>query len=530
VDTTASIISKKLTYSAGTWSIGSDVSVYTSTICTSQSEGDSMYKPILRVTPTGLALAFFQQYEISCQNSGTDFLNFATADFNLNWGVSNAGSFDVDAIGVSNVISNLVVDGNVIWFYLGTDLYYTTDGTVYNKVPNTNISGSIAGDPMMCYGLDQLNIVYDDSSTGLMYRSYNITTGALSSATTISSVINDALGTVVCDSYNIWAVYQSYVASNSYNVVYKRFNGSVWDSSATSITTDNLNNGNINSPARALDSSVVPILWRVGTASPYTIKATTLSALGSATDTGNQTGSLTGILTGSSGDTIVKCGVWYYDTVNIVAGMTIKVCPSNGASGGSLEIHANSVTVAGTVDGTARGLPGAVSVGVAASGMGGYGGSSGTNGSIGSAGSAGTNSTFNGTYNTGGGGGGGGGAGQIGGTGNNGGYNAAASNGDTSTDETLVVTSSGGTGGTGGQGGTGGVGGLGTTTPGGSGGGGGTGGAGGKGGNAGAIIKIYSVGNIVVTGLIANNGQTGGSGFSGGRGTDGAMDTSCPIC
>src|SRR4051812_40318053 len=135
VDTTASIISKKLTYSAGTWSIGSNVSVYTSTICTSQSEGDSMYKPILRVTPTGLALAFFQQYEISCQNSGTDFLNFATADFNLNWGVSNAGSFDVDAIGVSNIISNLVVDGNIIWFYLGTDLYYTTDGTSYNKVP-----------------------------------------------------------------------------------------------------------------------------------------------------------------------------------------------------------------------------------------------------------------------------------------------------------------------------------------------------------------------------------------------------------
>jgi len=309
-DSTFSIISKKLTYSGGTWTIGADVSVYVGTPCGSQSEGDEMFKPILRATPTGLALAFFQRYEIQCQGPGNYFFNFATSDFNLTWGIQNAGSFDSSAAAGGTIASNLVIDGKIIWFYLGNDLYYTIDGTSYNKVPNTTINGDLSNDPVMCYGLDQLNLLYRNTSGNIAYRSYNIATGSLSSETTISSNAGDIVGTLVCDSYNIWAAYDSFVALSSYNIVYKRFNGSAWDSSATSITTDNLNNGNINSPARALNSSVVPVLLRTCTASPYTVKAATLSAASGVTDTGNQTGSLTGALTGSSGDVIVKCGVW----------------------------------------------------------------------------------------------------------------------------------------------------------------------------------------------------------------------------
>ena len=527
VYTSTGIFFKKLTFSAGTWSNGSAVTITTT--------GCPQF-PSVAINSAGTLEAFYSD----C--GGTSPSIFRSTNSGVSW-------TNVSTPGVGTNSGPLIVVGKSFWTISGSTLYEDNAGSgVYSYIPTTISGAGTATYYSMAYGLDSINIFFNDSGSNLMFTSFSLSNATFSTPVTISAGTTfDTLGTVVTDSHNIWAVWQKYVGTNSSNVVYKRFNGTSWDSSSTAITTDNLNNVGINTPARMSNTANVPVMWSSGTANPYNLKATTFSTLGSATDSGNQTGSLTGSLTGSSGDVIVKCGIWYYNTVNIVSGMTLKVCASNGVTGGSLEIHASTVTIAGTLDGIGRGLPGGVLV-YGKGGAGGAGsttanagtGSSGTNingspgvGSFfGSNGNGGTSSTVGGgggtDSTTGGvGGDGGGGSSSTGTNGSMAGYLGAGVNGDSTTDETLAFGSSGGGGGAGGSGAGGGGGGFGSSYAGGSGGMGAAGGYGGKGANAGAQVKIYSAGNISITGTIslsASTAASGGSGLSGYGGTAGESE------
>ncbi|HET7713703.1 MAG TPA: hypothetical protein VFK94_05435, partial [Patescibacteria group bacterium] len=90
---------------------------------------------------------------------------------------------------------------------------------------------------------------------------------------------NDTIGSISSDGANLYAFYQSYVAVDSYNVVYKKFNGSTWDSSSTAITSDNANNFHIGSVAKRAGASYIPLLWNTGTALPYTVKGHAVSTV-----------------------------------------------------------------------------------------------------------------------------------------------------------------------------------------------------------------------------------------------------------
>jgi|GEM_PF-1155934 len=546
-----------------TWSIGSTVAVVTGTAC-DISGGNFYNNPVVAINSLGKIYISFWDETVSggfgpCTGSITYHTDTYYSTDGSTWSVTPSITGNSDA--------SILSVGTSMWLLKGTSIYVDISSSGTWKLVGSITSG--ATNISMSYGLDTLHFLYNASSQ-VQYQSYSITSGTFSSATVISSSANDIAGQISTDSQNTWAIWQQYVGTNSYNVVYKRYNGSAWDSSSTSITTDNLNNVSVNAAARTPNSANIPVIWTTGTASPYSVKASVFSSNGSVTDTGNQTGTYSGSLTGSSGDVIVKCGTWYYNTVNIVSGMTVKVCSSNGQTGGRLIIYANSVTVAGTIDGSGRGLPGGISVigagGAGGTGCGGVstalignqipgcagnagsvgqsfaggqgagsfgasGGSSGTNGATGGAG--GIAGTAPNTNTDGGGGGGGGVSASVAGSNASalGGYLGAGVNGDSSTDESIAFGSGGGGGGSGGSGSGGGGGGSGGTTGnswdsgcGGGGANGANGGLGGKGGNGGALVGIYSSGSLTVSGNInitGAAGQTGSAGSSGATGGTG---------
>jgi hypothetical protein len=534
------IYARKLTFVSGTtWTIGSQNTVITTTNCVDGlTSGDIYTQPQISIISGGtIFIDTEHDYEYGGGGCISDFSVDTYSSTNLSSWTS------LSSLPQTNSVANEVeVSGRARWTYLSGSLYVDKDGTgTWSVVPGFT-AFSISS---ISYGFNRIHILYSSGSV-ILYRDYTLDTGTFSSPVTISSNTGDQPGSIISDSNRVWAFYQSFVGSSSTNVVYKSMSSSgVWDSSATSITTDNLYNTSITSPAKALNSATVPVIWTTGTTTPWTLKSAVVSGSGAVTDTGNQSGSLTGSLTGSNGDVVVKCGVWYYNTVNIVAGMTIKVCASNGATGGFLEIHANSVTIAGTIDGASRGLPGGFPSLAGTGGSGGLGviGGANTPGNNGTAGSSDSGGAGAGAFGGSGGAGGtngNGGAGAatsfsggvagagstttVGGGGGNGGYLSAAGNGDASTDESLAIASGGGGGGSGGSGGGGGSGASSATftcANGGSGGNGAAGGTGGKGGDAGANVKIYSAGDIAVSGHIYVNGQAGGTGNAGNTGANG---------
>lgn len=536
---TNGLYERLLTYSGGSWTIGARTLIENRFLCVMDvSSGTVPSSPHLSIGTQGASLTYLLDDIFAQGCSETFYLNTLTT----------SGSSQ-RVVSVADYIDGYIADGKSRFILLSGYLYVDlNDDGNWVAVPGSPFMQAAS----VSYGLDELHILYQ--SVGIKYVKYSIANGIFSSPVTISSSTNDLTGGIATDSHNIWAVYQSYNAANSYDVQYKKFDGTNWTALSAVVTFDGLNNGGINVPERFPESNGVPIIWRVGTSSPYTIKSASIAGLGSVTDTGNHTGTLSGTLTGQSGDVIAKCGVWYYDTINIVTGMTLKICASNGQTGGYLEIHANTVTIAGTVDGGGRGLPGGVNImasggsagsygqvgaqsptaggngGTATAGASGSGDFAGTGGSAGTSGSGGAVGVNSGSLPPAGGGGGGGlGASASGGNGNNGGYATAGANGDLTTDESLAIASGGGAGGSGGAGGGGGGGSTGGSCTSGAGGAGANGGIGGKGGNAGATFKVYASGNITNTGQIKLNGQaasTAGPATSGSDGTAGGAGTS----
>ncbi len=546
------IFVRKLTYSAGTWTIGASNQVLANACCTSHV---TLTKPSVAVNAASVVyVAMLDTYNININTNGTSADVYTSSNLTTWTTITAPYDCNVGALGncttPAAVGPAIVSDGNAEWLLDGAMMFVDISGTnSWAEVPGDSTAFTAAGS--LSYGLDTLYLLYPTSS-GITFQNYNITTGSFSSTTVLSASTSDVIGEISTDSQNVWAIFQSFVGSSSYNISYKRFDGSTWDNNPTNLTTDNLNNVDISSPARLPNTANVPVIWQTGTASPYTVKSAVFSNIGTVTDTGNQTGSLTGSLTGSSGDMIVKCGIWYYNTINIVNGMTIKVCASNGQTGGTLELHANSVTIAGSVDGAGRGMPGGVSV-IAPGGAGGSGalansspgvagqtgvtplaGGNGSGSYGGSGGSSGTSSTSGGTagsagaVGTGGGGGGGGGgsATVAGGAGTTGGYLISGGNGDSSIDTSVSSGSGGGSGGSGGSGAGGGSGGSGSQGLSLVAGSGANGGIGGKGGNGGAAVKVIAT-TISVTGTINLKGQTSGASGSGSVGQGG--DQGCNI-
>jgi hypothetical protein len=523
----ASITVRKLSYSAGSWSVASSTTVASST--------SGATSPTIAINSSGMV---YVNYIDAFCTGGCTYTKKSYYSSNLStWTSASANP----SWAAGSNLAPIVSDGKSFWTIEnsgGWIVYADVNGTgSWVKASGAACTAT----PNLSYYKDRLLILCQNGPDGMDASSYTISTATLSVDYT-SMAGAGFTGTLATDSQNAWAIFQN-TSGSGYGINYMRYDGSSWSGTTVNLINDGLSNVNLNVPERIPNTANVPIIWTTGTASPYTVKATTFSTTGSVTDTGNQTGSYTGTLTGSSGDTIVKCGTWYYNTVNIVSGMTVKVCASNGQTGGSLTIYANTVTVGGTVDGSGRGMPGGVSV----YGIGGAGGTAGTltvnsgNGGAGGLGLSFAGSTGSGTFGGAGGGAGtsastsgaggdgstngGGGAGQgstttSGQSGTKGGYLGSAVNGDTSTDGSSVAGSGGGAGGSGGSASGGGGGGS-SCSNGSAGGAGAAGGIGGSGGDGGASVRIYSSGNLTISGTINITGLAGGTGAAGQTGANG---------
>lgn len=214
---------------------------------------------------------------------------------------------------------------------------------------------------------------------------------------------------------------------------------------------------------------------------------------------------------------------------NVLTGRTVYVKPWNGASYGTVEIHANTISVIGTLTASGKGFGGGGGGGAGAGGYENYPSAIGSrDGGVGGPGTAGGNtgnSGAKGYYRGGAGGKGGSGGGSYGGSGGSGGldtdppttggdgkkggYATSQGQGDTSTDESLNMGSGGG--------GAGGAGGGISGTSRGTGGGGGGGGAGNRGGG---WIKLFASVSINISGNILSKGldNSAGNGGKGGNG------------
>lgn len=217
----------------------------------------------------------------------------------------------------------------------------------------------------------------------------------------------------------------------------------------------------------------------------------------------------------------VISGIWTnVGTLTVPGGMTVYIKAYDGASYGSVDITAQNILIAGTLDATGKGYGGGGGGGGGHGGAGGSVGASGGSGTLGGAvGGAGNYNADYGAQGARGGQGGGsqGGAGgelgsAYGGSGSpgtKGGYAGISTNGDSSTDETLYMGSGGGGGGGGG----------GADDHGSIGGG---GGGGGGAGNLGAgYIKLKALYSLNITGSILSKGMasTAGNGTAGSNGS-----------
>ena len=555
-----SLYLRKLTYTGGTgWVVGSASTVVTGTTCVAGVTAGTVYRNFaVAITANGKVwLAGDRQTQTigACVSSS---VIYTTSSVDLTTWTPNASTITANSVYVS-----LVVRYNDIFMAVGAInalnpayVYYDPGGmgvwTRFNPTWLTSNPISLA------YSKDALLLFYkNNTSNNLVFRSLDLTNKTMSSETVISSNTSDVPGAISTDTYNHWVTYQSYIGAGSYDTVYKRFDGSSWDVSATNITNNGANNVNINAPARIPNTNNVPISWNTGTGSPYTLLTANITTMGTATDSGTTLGGYSGSLTGSSGDQIVKSGEWWYNSVNIVGGMTVRVFASDGVTGGTLGLRGATVTVAGTIDGAGRGNPG----GLPGYGFGGAGGVApnlrcNTSTTLAASGSGGNGTSFAGSNGSGLFGGGGGAAGTSGTGGLNGGrassagqqgllgigttttngssgsiggYLGVGTNNDSSTDASFEMGSGGGAGGGGGSGGGGGGGGSGAASgligggAGGAGGGGGGGGAGGGGGSGGAGILLYSTGTVTVSGSVLSTGSAAAAGAAGSAGSNGTV-------
>ena len=271
----------KLTHSAGTWSVGAENDVFTIDSCNLGFDNGYYYQsPTIVVNSSNkiwVSASRLLLASLDCEGGSYEIVTSSS---------TTAASWTANGAVISLNIGSghpMFAIGDVLWMTVPDS---GTNGGIWKDATSsgswTQITASTvfsAGISLTSAGSDQLDLFYKNASNALVYRKYTISTTTLGSEVTLSSDTNDSLGTISANATtgHLWAFYRDFVAANSGNVVYKKYNGTSWDGSATGITTDNLNNTSISSVANRAGASYIPLIWSVGTASPYTVKSEVLS-------------------------------------------------------------------------------------------------------------------------------------------------------------------------------------------------------------------------------------------------------------
>lgn len=240
---------RKLTYSGGTWSVGSEVTIQSngrySTVITKRSNGD------LWVSDRG-----------SCQA-----YTYYSTDGGSTW---NTSAMHIPGNGIWGVKLESV--GTEIWlfaFSMGTypgrnlvKLYkYTTSWSSGVEI----LSNTYLSPPGAVLKISDTNIwIAVPDATGLKLFNYN--GSSWDAGTSVSDNSNDKQPTLVNISGNPAVIWSDYNGSQ-YDIVYSIYNGASWEAQVN-ITTD----ATVDSYPSALEEDVnLNVIWTSGSASPYTI-------------------------------------------------------------------------------------------------------------------------------------------------------------------------------------------------------------------------------------------------------------------
>lgn len=107
-------------------------------------------------------------------------------------------------------------------------------------------------------------------ANGITANTYTAATDTWSAATPLSAAATDLEPTLVADGAgNAYALWSQFTASNSYALVYKKWNGSAWDATPTTILAAGTNAHYLNAVWFA---GKLAYLYTLGTGSPYSVE------------------------------------------------------------------------------------------------------------------------------------------------------------------------------------------------------------------------------------------------------------------
>ena len=116
---------------------------------------------------------------------------------------------------------------------------------------------------------NNIHLAYVDN--GIKYKKYNGSNWTSADAT-LSSDANDVDPKISIDSNgNPIVIWSKYNSATDNDLVYKRFNGSTWDTNPKDLVNNGLLNRHISTP-ESMNSSTLKYIWTEGTSNPYNIK------------------------------------------------------------------------------------------------------------------------------------------------------------------------------------------------------------------------------------------------------------------
>lgn len=235
---------------------------------------------------------------VTSNRGGSSVLAYdTTTPATAGWTLSNTTSW---SSGTQNEFPAAGIVGNYLLFiypsaastfqYKRLDVSVASLGSWSSATAFTPGGSSVTSDKYFSFrGNSTVGVQANDSGSGIWARVYTPGTDTFATAVQLSSGANDARPTVIAGSDgNFYVFWQSFVASNNFAIVYKKYTvaSNTWDSSPTTAVSSGANNFGI---AGGSNNGVLGIVYQTGTASPYNINFFSMS-VSSATTANKSTG------------------------------------------------------------------------------------------------------------------------------------------------------------------------------------------------------------------------------------------------
>lgn len=200
-----------------------------------------------------------------------------TQNTTIAWSSATFNEFPAGGI-VGNYLLLLYPTATSTFKYQRLDVHNATLGSWSTAATFTPGGSSVTNAKYFSFrGNSTAGVEANDSDSGIWASVYNPSTDTWASAVQLSSNANDAKPCVIAGGDgNFYVFWQSFVASNNFAIVYKKYTvaSSTWDASATTLVASGANNFNVSGGA---SSSIIGIVYQSGTASPYNVNFATVS-------------------------------------------------------------------------------------------------------------------------------------------------------------------------------------------------------------------------------------------------------------